>query len=268
MNKPQKNTHNDSRYHVPGLLRGLHVIEVLDENPGGLTIERLTELTGFPKNSVFRIVMTLMHLGYVSRDEESKVLTLSRKVLTLGFGAIEQSGLMDAALDVMHDLRDEVKETVLIGTMADGMGIVLEQVLGLHPFKFMVDAGKRLPIHAAAPCKAMLAYMPAAKQDELIAQASFEGFNERTITDPERYRHELAEARRAGYALDRAEEAEGVYCIAAPIFDSHGFPKASVWVVGPSERLRGDATGQVARLVREHADRISKRLSNGINNIQ
>jgi IclR family acetate operon transcriptional repressor len=253
---------NADRYRVPGLERGLAILELLDQHACGLTIERIAEKTGFPKNGVFRVAMTLWSLGYLTRDEQTKIFMLSRRLLSLGSGLFRQTGLMEAALDVMYDFRDQVKETVLIGTLTDDCGVVLEQVLGLHPFKFMVDPGKSLALNAAAPCKAMAAFLPPAERDALVARAKFKRFNKRTITDKAKYMKELADVRQLGYAVDRAEELDGVWCIAAPVFDRHGHPLASIWVTGPADRVAGSRTAAIARHAKEHAARISRRLGN------
>jgi DNA-binding IclR family transcriptional regulator len=240
------------------------VLELLDRHPAGLPIERIAETTGFPKNSVFRVAMTLWGLGYLKRDESSKYFSLSRKVFSLGSGALKQSGLMEAALEVMQQLRDLVKETVLIGTLTEDAGVVLEQVVGLHPFKFMVDPGRLLPLNAAAPCKAMIAFLPPEERDVLLRRTRFVRFNAHTIINRKAYLRELEHVRARGYAVDRGEELDAVWCVGAPVFDRHRHPLASIWVTGPSDRMSGARTAVVGRHVREHAARVSRRLGNGL----
>jgi IclR family acetate operon transcriptional repressor len=251
-----------NRYRVPGLERGMTVLELLDAHPAGLPLERIAEATGIPKNGVFRVAMTLWDLGYLRRDEQTKYFSLSRRVLSLGGGSLRSAGLMDAALAVMQDLRDVTKETVLIGTLADGCGVVLEQVPGLHPFKFTVDPGKSIPLNAAAPCKAIMAFLPERERDEILAGVRYNSFNQRTITDKRAYLDELGRVRKLGYALDACEELDGVFCVAAPVFDRHGHPLASIWVTGPSDRLSGKHTKRIGEQVARHAGRVSDRLAN------
>ena len=67
--------------------------------------------------------------------------------------------MVEKAIDVMRELRDDVNETVLLGTLVGTRGVILEQVLSTHPLKVMVDPGHNFALHTAAPAKAMLAYM-------------------------------------------------------------------------------------------------------------
>ena len=120
----------------------------------------LTQILGYPKNSVFRVTMTLCERGYLNRDDQSKRFMLSRKWLAMGQQTLSDKPIVPTAIDIMRQCRDAARESVLIGTLVDTYCIVLEQVLGTHPFKFSVDLGTRLHLHVSAPGKAMLAYLP------------------------------------------------------------------------------------------------------------
>jgi DNA-binding IclR family transcriptional regulator len=259
-----KPAESKSRYKVPNLERGLRIMEFLLDYPEGLSQSELAAHLHYSKTSVFRITMTLLDYGYLVRNEESKNITLSRKLLAMGSKALNEKDLMGSALDVVRYLRDVVKETVLIGTLAGGEFIVLEQVLGSHPFKFSVDVGSRLPLHAAAPAKALLAFLPAQECETLIAKIDFIRFNARTITSAEGLREELESVRQHGYALDRGEQLAGIHCVAAPILDRHGYPIAAVWTTGPADRIRERDLATIGDLFTSQVKIISGRLGYGL----
>ena len=251
---------NDAKYQVPNLSRALTILELLAEHPAGLTLADITRSLGFPKNSVFRVSMTLQQRGYLLRDDRTRRFTLSRKLLAMGYQMLCERPIVPTAIDVMRACRDIVKETVLIGTIVETHCIVLEQVLGTHPFKFSVDAGARLPLHVCAPGKAILAHLPERERDELVARLTLTRYNERTITSRRTLLSELQGAREAGFALDRGEQLHGIVCVAAPVFDPHGYPVASIWVTGPSDRVSEDMFPQTGNIIRHHAAMISSRL--------
>ena len=66
------------------------------------------------------------------------------------------------------------------------------------------------------------------------------------------------------FAFDKGEEINGVNCVGAPVFDAHGYPVASIWITGPSERIRNEQLDEVGKLVRSYADMISARLGYGL----
>ena len=228
---------NGSAYHVPNLERALVIMELLSQHREGLGLSEIVDKLGFPKNSVFRITLTLQDHGYLQRDDDNKRFTLSRKLLTLGYSAVSEYNLIEKSLDVMRQLRDVVKETVLLGTIASNEGVVLDQVPGTHPFKFIADTGLKFPLHTAAPGKAILAFLPEKQLDEVLNVIKLHRFNDRTITDKRKFKAELKEIRELGYAVDRAEQLGGVHCVGAPVFDQHGYPVASIWTTGPSDRI-------------------------------
>ena len=264
MKKANSNQTANSQYHVPNLERALKIMELLADHTEGLTATQITEFLNFPRNSVFRITTTLLDHGYLSREEGTKVFQLSQKLLTMGYSALSEQNLVEKSIGVMRSLRDRFKETVPLGILHGEVGLVIEEVPGTYPFRFVLEPGKTFHLHTSAPGKALVAYLPDEEREELIQQIDFKIFNERTITDTNTYRLVLEEVRQLGYAIDHAEETEGMYCIGAPIFNRQGIPVAAIWLTGPSSRIREEDFDLIGIEVRRHADRISRNLGFGI----
>lgn len=256
---PNHETFKDSRYKVPNLERALVIMEHLLDYPMGKSASELTEDLGFSKNSVFRITMTLLNHHFLIRDD-GKRFRLSKKLLLMGCRSFGDTRFIEHSMDVMRACRDEIKESVFIGTMVEGEGVVIEQVMGSHPFKFTIDIGARMPIHCAAPCKAMLAFMPASERANIIKDAKFKRFNENTITKKRDYTQELEMVKNKGFALDHGEQIHGAHCVAAPVFDQYRYPIAAIWTTGPSDRLPSEQFDELGTVIRHHADIISRRM--------
>lgn len=255
----EKETFKNSRYKVPNLERALVIMEYLLDCPGGQTITEITDKLGLSKNSVFRITMTLLGHGYIVRDEQKR-FSLSKKLLLMGCRSISENSFIEQALDVMRLCRDEIKESIFIGTLIENEGVVIEQVLGSHPFKFSIDSGHRMPLHSSAPCKAMLAYLPESEQNRLLKGYRFKRFNENTILTRKDFDLELQQVKIQGYALDSAEQVHGAHCIGAPIFNQYGYPIAAIWSTGPSDRLPTSQIPVAGKIIRGYADLISRRM--------
>jgi IclR family acetate operon transcriptional repressor len=252
------------RYIVPILERALIILEALAKAPRGMGISELSRELGMPKNSVFRILTTLYSSGYLQRDEEGRIYSLSRKILALGYEALDELSLVDKSLDVMRELRDETRETVLVGTLVGDHGVVLELVPSSQPIKFLVDVGARFPLHTAAPAKAMLAFLPKTDLEAHLQRIVFRKFTASTITSQVPFRRLLEEVRESGVAFDREEEMESLHCVAAPIFDHRGYPVAALWITGPSYRFREEDFPRLGRKVRQAAERISARFGHNL----
>lgn len=257
----EKLTEIVSKYKVPNLIRAFEILEVIGRNNiSGLTIAELSKNLAYPKNSMFRIAMSLLALGYLDRDQSTKRFFLTKKLLTLGTLAIHEESLVEHSIDIMRSLRDKIGETVLIGILLDDRVVVMEQVLGLQTFKFTIDLGSRVEIHSSAPGKAICAFLPESEKISLLDHLDFVKHNERTIINKDAFNKELDIINNQGYSCDYAEQISGVHCLAAPIFNNNNFPIAAIWTTGPSDRIPVGDFEKIGMVVREHADMISRRF--------
>ena len=228
------------------------------KQPKGCGITEIADKLGYPKNSVFRILKTLAGKGYII--ETDRLYQLSAKFLAIGYSAVGEAHMVEKAIDVMRELRDEVNETVLLGTLVGNKGVILEQVLSTQPLKVMVDQGHNFALHTAAPAKAMLAYMSQEDQNKIVDSITYTRFNENTIITKRQFVKNLKEVREKGYATDLAEEIFNLHCVACPIFNHKLEPIASIWITGPAERLQPERFDEFGGIIGEFALRISQRF--------
>jgi len=251
----------NERYHVPALKRALEVVERLAEcGRDGASLAELTVTLGYPKNSIFRITATLVDMGYISRSDESQRFRLTKKFLSYGLRAVTDEGIVEQSIDVMRDVRDATNSSVFLGVLHNGGGMVLEQMPGGFPFKLTIDPGARFKLFCSAPGKAILAFMPKEEAEERTKKIQFKAFTSNTITTRKAFREELSKVRKLGYALDHAEEFEGIHCIGAPLFDYTNRPVAAIWISGASVVLPFEKFDEYGVILREAAMRISERL--------
>jgi DNA-binding IclR family transcriptional regulator len=244
-------------YQVPNLRRGIRIMETLSHHPNGLKMSELAKILDLPNNSVFRITRTLMDMGYLQRDTESRRVSLTRKLLGVAYAAVSEHSLVEEALEEMRLLRDKTGETVIIAILADTESIVLEQVVGLHPFKFFVEPGSHIPLHTSAHGKAILAFLPDDEREELIDRIKLNRFNARTITSKKILREELEHVRQHRYAIDKGEQIQGVHCVAAPILDQKRYPIAAITVTGPENRVAETSFPEIGQMVIECTEKVS-----------
>lgn len=250
-----------ARYRVPSLERVLLVLEALARAPQGLGLMELARQLRLPKAGAFRIITTLLYHGYVQRDPATGRIALTRKILTLGNAAICQYDIIEQALPIMRRLRDATGETIQLNTHIGIEGLVLDQVPGLHEIRIVVDPGTRFGLHCSAPGKAILAFLPDAERDAILAAMPFPRRSPTTITDPLRFRAELERVKKQGYGVDRAEGiVVGLHCISAPVFDQSAYPVAALTVTAPAMRVPRGRFPAVAAIVVAHAAELSQRV--------
>ena len=245
---------------VPALERGLDVLELLNEVPEGLGISELATRLSLNKNAIFRITHTLTDRNYLERDPLTKRFRLSTKFLTLGLPQVGDVSLVEKALPLMRELRDETRETVQLGIRVGDEGVIIEQVSGLHPLRIAVDVGLRFPLHNNAPGKTLLAFQNSDDVVSTIDRIPLTADTPRTIIKPDALLAECERIHSRRYSTDYAEADEGIHCVAAPVLDRDEKLIAVVWVSAPSKRMPKGLFANVGKQVFQCADEIARRL--------
>lgn len=250
----------DSGVQTPALDRALALLEFISAHPEGVTQTDIRKGLGFTGNLVFRLTKALVVHGYVEREEPGPRFILSRKLLSLAQPKREERSLVQLAREAMRWLRDATEESAHIGVRSGLECIVLDRVVGPNPFKCYVEAGAHGPLHAGAPGKVLLAFLPPKELEATLRQMPLVALTPHTITSRTAFAKHLAEVRQKGYAMDLGETVEGHHCLGAPIFDADGRPLASIWITAPAPRLSEADGEKVAPAVIKAAQMIAEAL--------
>lgn len=250
----------EENYKVPNLEKGIAVLEYLSVFPFGKPLQDIKIQLELSQTTAYRILNTLVRLGYLIYNEDTKYYKLSRKLLSLGFRSLNEHNLLEVILPHLRNLRDQVKETACFGVLGDDKGIFIEQAQGNHTFRFVLSPGKSFELHCSAPGKAIMAYLPDTTREYYLSQMTYVRYNDRTIINEHDYLKELEKVREVGYAIDREEELNGVVCIGVPIFNYTSHPCGAIWISGPKDRLPDDIILSSASYIKETAETISQEL--------
>ena len=118
-NTEQSLEKTDDNYKVPNLEKGIAVIEYLSSRSEGETLQEIKQTLDISQTTAYRILNTLVRLDYLSFSEDTKRYKLTRKLLTLGFRALNEHNLLETVLPHLRDLRDRAKETACFGVLGD-----------------------------------------------------------------------------------------------------------------------------------------------------
>jgi DNA-binding IclR family transcriptional regulator len=216
---------------------------------------------GFHKATVSRILKTLTRHGFLSQDSQTKKFTLGPSVMDLA-RAVNQSlrtNLVPIAKPFIDDLRDKIKETVILEVLTGKSTFMAYIAEGPQLVRLAGSIGDRLPIHAAAGAKAILAFS-APEIVKGLLDGKLQGFTKHTITNPMKLSRQLEDIRESGVAFDREEIDEGTSALGSPIFNHEQIPVAAVVVAGPSQRVTWKEDSKMVSALKETAAMISARL--------
>ncbi len=247
-----------NKYLIPNIARALKIIEYLAKDKQEASITEISDDFKYPKNSVFRILNTLQYYGYV--EEHNRKYKATPRLLYLGYAGMRNNGITENSIDIMHAIRDELNETVMLGTLLGNEVVIIEQLPSFQYIKFTTEIGHRVNIHTSAPGKSISAFLPEHEKNDLISHITFTRYTNGTIPSQSAMMKELEKVKASGYAVDNGEEVPEVHCVGAPIFDYRNYPIASVWVSGPAFRLDAEKQAMFGERIREYAMQISRRF--------
>lgn len=239
--------------------RTIELLELLAGYDEPLTLSEIHRELNYPKSSLFVLLRTLVARGWVETDRRGTGYSIGVRALLVGTSYLDRDPVIRAATRVLELLRTEVNETVHLARL-DGADVVyLASRESAHHLRLTSRVGRRVPAHATALGKALLAGLTDAEADALLP-ARLEAITPRTIVDRGRLFAELAEIRELGYAAERGQNTPGLGCFAVAL-DYRVPPTDAISCSVPYSRLDdAEHAAQVLAAVRRHADELSTLL--------
>ncbi|AYY12599.1 IclR family transcriptional regulator [Actinobacteria bacterium YIM 96077] len=245
------------------LLRGFEVLEALAEEGRPLGPARVAERVGLDKATVSRLLATLSHAGYVTRDPTAGNYRITARVLRLSRAFLEQCDLRGIARPHLTRLRDEVGETVHLG-QADGDQIAyIDKLETARSVRLVSAIGQTMPVTTTALGKAMLSALDEPDRSMIISALGLPARTARSLTDPQDLIDDLDRTARRGYAIDQEENEDGVICVAVPVKDGDGRLVAAISISGPDFRV-GPEVDRLGTACRDAAEAIARDLPAGV----
>jgi DNA-binding IclR family transcriptional regulator len=217
----------------------------------------MTELAGRADLSLptaHRLIAELEAWGALAR-RESGAYVVGRRIWDLGLLAPVQTGLRQIAEPFLHDIYAATLATVHLAVREGLEVLYLDRLSGHRSVPIVSRVGTRLPAHATAVGKVLLADAPEDVQE--TALRSLTRVTPYTITNPATFRRQLARARSEGYATTSEEMSLGACSVAVPIM-RNGEAIAAVGLVVRS--LKRDR-GRLVASLRTAAEGISRSLA-------
>jgi DNA-binding IclR family transcriptional regulator len=207
-----------SKHTIPVIDRMMEVLNAIEQRAAGLNIRDLTAELGLPRTTVYRIVNTLQHHEMLRRDEAG-MYHLGRRLLTFASHVASRASELDlVAICQPHldRLASELGEGVKLSVIDNDGILVLAAAQGRREYALTVAPGQRMPIHAGAASKLLLAHLERDALDYWLNKP-LAAYTSKTLTDPKRLRSELTRIRRLGWAQDKGENAPSIHAYAVPV---------------------------------------------------
>lgn len=236
--------------------RAFLVLEEVARHRDGIELAELGKLIGIAHSTALHLARTLVSLGYLRQEGESKRYRVGRQLFALAASALDETEMVGLATPILEGLSRETGES---GQFAVRMGdtvAVIARTSGAGAFQLTDRVGVR-PAHCTALGKIMLASLRPDQLGRFLERNELRPFTAKSITDPTALMRDIAEIRRSAIAFDDGEFNPEMRCVAVPVHHFTGEVIGALGITGPIWRMTDEVMQSRARLVQSAASRLS-----------
>lgn len=245
---------------VQSLSRAFALLSRLGESGAGQTLSDLAGGAGLAPSTAHRLLSSMRHEGFVDFDEQAGLWSIGLRAFAVGNGYLKKRDFIAQSRPFMRQLVAETGETSNLGVLVGDHHVFLSQVECAQMMRMVAQLGRPGPVHAAGVGKSLLSALPQREVAAILRRTGLKALTKHTLTTPSALIAELEKIRLQGYALDNEEQALGLRCIAANIYDEHGEAIAAVSLSGPAVRVTMESLAPLSAAVIRTAAEITEAI--------
>jgi DNA-binding IclR family transcriptional regulator len=221
-------------------LKSFALLDLLAECTHAMGVSELAIMTGTGRGTVHQQLSTLAAAGWAERVDGGRY-RLSLRGARLLRGALEQAGVGARIRPALESLAAATSEAVSLAVLDRGKALIVQRVESGQVLRADVGVGTRMGLNSSASGRVIAAYSASSEIATLRAQGQ--------DVPPDAV---LEKVRAEGIAVSVDEFLEGLFAVAAPVFDGTGGFLGALSAAGPTTRLELDlATREVLATARE-----------------
>lgn len=245
---------------IQSLERAAALLDAVAARPDGITLAELSGKVGLHTSTAFHLVKTMVTLGLISQNPETKRYRIGSRIFLLAAGALQESTLLAFATPILERLSAVTGEAAHLAIRSGHDVIVVARTAATGLLTLSDRAGAVRPLHATALGKILMAAMPDKELVRMVNAIDKPRFTAATITDTEALLAEIHATRAEGIGYDRGELDSDVRCIAVPVLDFAGRTLAAMGVSAPAWRMAPAMIEEKHRILQEAATELSALL--------
>jgi DNA-binding IclR family transcriptional regulator len=234
--------------------RVLHALTSVARAGRPIGAKQIAADIGAPLSTVYRLLGSLKQWGLLQEHANTGLFEPGPSSVQLAWGFDQNAQLVIQSRDEIRALVQRTGESVGLLVPINDTVVCLSMVESDQPLRCSFVRGRTHPLTRGASAKALLAFLPEAKANAVIAGS--------TLNDPESaaaLHVQLEEIRRRRFATSESEVDIGVWGVSAPLISDAGRLEGTITLMAPVARIAG-REAELAQLTRAAADRISYKL--------
>ncbi len=245
------------RIGVQSLGRAFSILEEVARHRDGIGLADLSKRVGLHNSTTFHLAKTMVSLGYIRQERETKRYRIGRPLFALAASALDEIEMASVATPLLEDLSAQTGESSHFAVRMGDTVVVIARTSGPGAFQLTDRVGVVRPAHCTALGKVILSSLRPDQLERLLHRVELTPSTEKSITSIPVLLREIEEIRRTGIAFDDGEFNIEVRCVAVPVTDFTGKIVGALGISGPIWRLSNQALQGRAKIVQAAANRLS-----------
>lgn len=200
------------------LLKALNILNLFTREQKELRLKEICALLNLPASTTHRTLRTLEELDFITQNPLNGKYRLGASAFIIGTNVEDINQLVDTSLPYIAKLSTKYNATTHVAIEQNGHVLCIEKIESPLNTVNTPPRGARHELHLTSLGKCMLAFSPPKKQLALIQNIDFSAVTPSSITCRDILIAELRQVKSQGYAIDRKESSECLYCFGAPVF--------------------------------------------------
>ena len=213
-------TPTNDRYRAPALDKGLDILELLSEQPNGLTRAEIVKAMGRNPSEIYRMLERLVARHYVARSAEGDRYSLSLKLFVLGQRHPPLNRLVARAQPAMDAFANAAEQSCHLGIYDRGNITIVAQVNSPASWGLSIRLGSRVSLIDTGSGRVMLAFQQEQRRAEMLAE--HEVLEGESSMPADALAATIYTVRGAGYWRGESKQAFGVTDISLPVLAPGG----------------------------------------------
>jgi DNA-binding IclR family transcriptional regulator len=208
------------QYFSSSLEKGLRILKLFTPDHPELGLSQIVQGTQLNKTVAYRYANTLLQLGYLKKNPQTKLFSLGFQTISLGFNSIQNTDILQMARPLIDEAFEKNNITIELSLFDEDSVVMvyrreIPEVLMARPKMFY----RTDHLYCTAVGKAILSQLSMADLMKLIEHIPLIKRTDNTIISMDKLLADLEKTRKRGYAINNEEYIPGLVTLGAPILN-------------------------------------------------
>lgn len=252
---------DNDKYSIKAAERCFQILDLCAKKNGPISISDVCQDLDVNTNMAFRLLSTIQACGYMDKNSETGLYTLSMKNLKLSTTALQSHRLRMITMPYLELLWHQYpKANVNMGIKEGDDILIIDRIDGQSLPRTYFTPGKKIPFHSTGLGKVLTCTLAENEIRALAERTGLKRFTPDTITDIDALLIELDKTRKEQVGRDRNEFVLDDNCSAVPIMNSKSEIVAAISVSALTQNMSADEIEGCIPKLKETAMRVSSLL--------